>query len=125
MRCAALVIALVAIMAAGCATTERSYQTSTTVAPAGPAHVYTVEFKIWQTGKDGEQTLLGAPMITLKAGEKARISMHDKKKESGIFCTALVTETESGLEALTTVIVKEEGTETLNTSQTQTMVARK
>jgi hypothetical protein len=39
----------------------------------------------------------------------------------GVFCTAIVKETDGAIEAVTTVIVKDKGTEKLNASQTVTL----
>ena len=115
MRRVAIAIALAAIMGTGCATTERSYQTSATVTPAGQPHQYTVEFRITEVGRE---KVLNAPRVTVNAGQEGQIRVCDEKEDNGVFCTALVTETESGLEALTTVTVKADGKETLSSSQT-------
>jgi type II secretory pathway component GspD/PulD (secretin) len=122
MKYGTLAIVLAAIMVAGCATTQKSYQTTTTVSPAGPQQ-YTVGMTIQATGEDGKQDVLSTPKITVPAGEEGRITVGDEKEENGVFCTVLVEEKANGLETLTTVIVKEDGRTMLNTSQ-KTLVNR-
>ena len=123
MRYESVVIALAAVMLAGCATTHKSYQTTTTVSPVGQQQ-YTVEFNIQETAGDGTQNLLSAPKLITKAGEEATIKACDEKEEDGIFCTAIVNEIADGIEALTTITVKEDGKKVLNTSQKTVMKNR-
>ncbi len=108
---------LAAVMVAGCATTQKSYQTTTAVSPAGQPQQYMVEFKIRETGEDGKQNVLSAPRVTVKAGQEGQIKVCGEKEENGVFCTALVKETANGVEVHTTVTVKEDGTKVLNTLQ--------
>ena len=117
MKYAALAVVLAAAMVAGCATTQKSYQTRITVAPAGQQR-YTVGMTIQATAENGEQDVLSTPKITVPAGEEGRIKVGDEKEENGVFCTVLVEEKANGLETRTTVIVKEDGKTMLNTSQT-------
>jgi hypothetical protein len=79
-----------------------------------------VKFKIMEIENDGKNKVIGAPYCEVQAGEESTISVA-KNEESGLFCTAIVNETEGGIEAVTTVVVKENGTEKLNTSQSITM----
>ena len=120
MRYASLAIALAAVMVAGCATTPKSYQTTTTVSPAGQQQ-YTVEFRIQETAEDGTQNVLSAPTAVTMAGKEATIKVCDEKEEDVIFCTVLVNETANGVEALTTITVKEDGKKILSTSQKTVM----
>ena len=97
------------------------YRTETTVTPGAEAHQYVVQFKITGTGKEGKaDKTLSMPAIITKAGEEGRCTLGDDKERNGVFqsCTVLVKETETGIEAVTTVIVKVLGAEELNTSQT-------
>ncbi len=100
-----LAIVLAAIMVAGCATTQKSYQTTTTVSPAGQQQ-YTVGMTIQATGEDGKQDVLSTPKITVLAGTEGRITVGDEKEENGVFCTVLIEEKDNRLEALTTILVK-------------------
>ncbi len=122
MKYGPLAFVLAAIMVAGCATTQTSYRTTTTVSPAGPKQ-YTVCMTIQATAEDGQQDMLSTPKITVPAGEEGQIKVGDEKEENGVFCTVLVEEKANGLETLTTVIVKEDGRTMLNTSQ-KTLVNR-
>jgi outer membrane murein-binding lipoprotein Lpp len=116
MKYGTLAFVLAAIMVAGCATTQKSYQTTTTVTPEGQQQ-YTVGMTIQATGEDGKQDILSTPKITVAAGKKGQINVGDEKEENGVFCSVLVEEKENRLEALTTILVKEGGRTVLNTSQ--------
>jgi uncharacterized lipoprotein YajG len=122
MKHATLAVVLAAMMVAGCATTKKSYQTTTTVSPAGQQQ-YTVGMTIQATGKDGKQDVLSTPKITVSVGKEGRITVGDEKEVNGVFCTVLVEENANRLETLTTIIVKEDGKTMLNTSQ-KTLVNR-
>ena len=122
MKYTTLAVVLAAVMVAGCATTQKAYQTTTTVSPAGKQR-YTVGITIQATAENGEQDVLSTPTITVPAGEEGKITVGDEKEENGVFCTVLVEEKENRLEALTTILVKEDGRTMLNTSQ-KTLVNR-
>jgi len=116
MRYSTLAIAFACVIASGCATTQRSYQTTTTVSPAGPQQ-YTIGWTIQEAEDNGNENVLSTPRITVQAGTEGNIKVCDKSEENGVFCTALVNKTTHGLEALTTVTIKKDGQTTLNTSQ--------
>jgi type II secretory pathway component GspD/PulD (secretin) len=116
MKSAMLAGVLATVMVAGCVTTQKSYQTTTTVTPAGQGQ-YTVGWTIQATEENGNQSILSTPTVTVPAGTEGEIKVCDEKQQDGVFCTALVNETPNGLETLTTVTVKEKGKTTLNTSQ--------
>jgi hypothetical protein len=97
---------------------QAAYRTETVVKPGQAPHQYLVEIKVTDVQRDGRTDVLTAPKLVVKAGEEGRIVVGDAKGENGVFCTALVRETAVGLEALTTIVVKEKGAEKLNTAQT-------
>ena len=104
-------------MIAGCTTAEKSNQISTTVESIG-SDQYNVGFKISHVGEDGNPVVLTTPRLILKAGQKGEVSVHDEENND-IICTAFVTKTEHGLEALTTVTITKENKETQNTTVTE------
>ena len=104
-----------------CMTVQAGYRTETTVVPGTEAHQYVVQIKIIDVAKDGKIDVLSAPQLTVKVGEEGKITVADEKEQDGIFCTALVKEIEGGIEAVITVVVKEEGTEKLSTAQSVTL----
>ena len=114
---AVLVAALICAIVAGCAAAPRSYRTSAAVAPSGEPHIYTVDFSISHVGEDGETRVLSSPRISVKAGQEGQIMICDEDGRNGYSCTALVTEREDGIEAVTRITVKEEGEEELCNSQ--------
>ena len=114
-------MAVAGLVLGACMTAQAGYRTETTVAPGTEAHQYVVQIKITDVAQDGKMDVLGAPKLTVKAGEEGKITVADEKEQSGIFCTALVKEAEGGTEAVTTVVVKEKGKEKLNTSQSVTV----
>lgn len=116
MRYSILAVVLACLMASGCATAQKSYHTTTTVSPAGQQQ-YTVGWTITSTEEDGSENVLSSPRVTLQAGKEGKIEVCNETEENGVFCTALVKKTTQGLEALTTVTIKEDGKTTLNTSQ--------
>jgi type II secretory pathway component GspD/PulD (secretin) len=116
-----LMMAVAGLALGACMTAEAGYRTETTVAPGAEAHQYVVQVKIIDVAKDGKTDVLSTPKVTVKAGEEGKITVGDEKEQNGVFCTALVKETEGGIEAVTTVVVKEKGTEKLNTTQSVTL----
>lgn len=116
-----VVLAVAGLVVCACMTAQAGYRTETTVAPGAGAHQYVVQTKIIEVAKDGKTEVLSAPELTVKAGEEGTITVADEKKQDGVFCTALVKEIEGGLEVVTTVVVKEKGTEKLSTAQTVTL----
>ena len=91
------------------AETAASYHVDVKVRPAGEARQYMIEFRISETQADGKTNVLSAPKVTTQAGHEGRIQVSDEQEQSGIFCTALVNEKERGIEAVTSVSVKEGG----------------
>ena len=100
---------------------EAAYRTEATVTPSDTAHQYVVQFKITKVGKDGKTDVLSTPKLEVKAGTEADIHVGDDQLQSGVFCTAIVREVADGVEAVTTVTIKEKGTEKLSTSQRMTV----
>jgi len=116
-----VMMAMAGLALGGCMTAQDGYRTEATVTPGTEAHQYVVQFKITDVAKDGKTDILSTPKVTVKAGKEAKITVADKKEQNGVFCTALVKESEGGIEAVTTVVVKEKGTEKLNTTQSVTL----
>ncbi len=114
-------MAVAGLILGACMTAQAGYRTETTVEPGAEAHQYVVQTKLIEVSKDGKTDVLSAPKLTVKAGEEAKINVGDEKERSGVFCTALVKEIEGGIEAVTTVVVKEKGTEKLSTAQSVTL----
>jgi hypothetical protein len=104
-----------------CMTAQAGYRTETTVAPGMEAHQYVVQIKIIDVAKDGKMKLLSAPKIGVRAGQESKIDLEDGKEQDGVFCTVLVKEIAGGIQADTTVIVKDKSTEKLNTTQSVTL----
>jgi len=100
-----------------CVAAQAGYRTEVTVTPGKDAHQYVVQFNIMDVDNDGKTKVLDTPLIVVKAGKEGTVSLAKETGESGLFCTALVSETEIGIEAVTTVVVKENGTEKLSTAQ--------
>ena len=102
-------------MVAGSDTTQKAWHTTTTVSPIGQQQ-YTVGWTIQSTGDDGKD-ILTTPNVTVSAGTEGVVRVRGANEENGVFCTALVNKTATGLEAVTTVTVKENGKTVLNTLQ--------
>ena len=66
MKYTTLAFVLVAVMVAGCGTTQKAWQTTTTVSPTGQQQ-YTVGWTIQSTGGDGKD-ILTTPNVTVSAG---------------------------------------------------------
>ena len=113
--------AVLGLVLGACVSAQAGYRTEVKVTPSTEPHQFVVEFKIIQADKDGKTDVLSAPKLVVKSGEEGRAIIADEKEESGVFCTALVKETDAGVEATTTVTVKEKGTEKLSSAQSITM----
>jgi hypothetical protein len=116
-----VMMAVAGLALGACMTAQAGYRTETTVVPGTEAHQYVVQIKIIDVAKDGKTDVLSAPKVTVKADEEGKITVGDEKEQNGVFCTALVKEIEGGIEAVTTVVVKEKGTEKLSTAQSVTL----
>jgi len=114
-RTIALIVAGI-LICAGCAATPKSYRTSSTVVPATQEHEYAVKFEVVTIGKEGEESMLTSPTLTLKAGQKAETSI--ASEGDGVFCTALVTERDNETTALTEVKISINGREVFSNAQT-------
>jgi hypothetical protein len=110
-----LAFVLATDMVAGCDTTQKAWQTTTTVSPIGQQQ-YTVGWTIQSTGDDGKD-ILTTPNVTVSAGTEGVIRVCGANEENGVFCTALVNKTATRLEVITTVTIKENGKTVLNTLQ--------
>lgn len=110
-----LAFVLTTDMVAGCDTAQRAWETTTTVSPIGQQQ-YTVGWTIQSTGDDGKD-ILTTPTVTVSAGTEGVIRVCGANEENGVFCTALVNKTATGLEVITTVTIKENGKTVLNTLQ--------
>jgi len=104
-----------------CVAAQAGYRTEATVTPGAEAHEYVVQFKIMDVAKDGKAKVLSAPKIVVQAGKEGTVRVADEQADSGFLCTALVNETEGGIEATTALVVKEKGAEKLSTAQTVTL----
>lgn len=111
-------LAVVGLFIGACVIAQAGYRTEATVTPASEAHQYVVRFKIMDVAKDGKTDVLSAPQIIVKAGQEGKAMVADEKGLDGVFCTAIIKEIEGGVEAVTTVVVKEKGEEVLSTAQT-------
>ena len=116
-----MMVAVAGLILGACGSAQAGYRTEITVAPGTDVHQYVVQFKIIDATKDGKTDVMSAPKLVVKAGEEGKITVADEKEQSGVFCTALVKETEGGIVAVTTVMVKENDTEKLNTTQSMTV----
>jgi Flp pilus assembly secretin CpaC len=114
-------MAAVGLVLGACVTAQAGYRTETTVEAGEEAHQYVVQIKIIDVARDGKTDVLSVPKLTLKAGEEGKITVGDENGYNGVFCTARVKEIEGGVEAVTTVVVKEKGAEKLNTAQSVTL----
>ena len=95
---------LAAVVLTGCsAPSAKIYQSSVNVRPAG-ANQYIAEFKIME----GERRL-ALPRILVTAANEGMVSIGGEKEKNGVVCTVLVTENDNGVEATTTVTIKDEG----------------
>jgi hypothetical protein len=116
---------LTSMLLAGCGSPSLPppYRTEVKVTPSDTAHQYVVQFGITEVAKDGKTNLLNSPKVVVEAGQEAQImvgeehTVRGQRRQSGIFCTAIVRETPAGVEAVTTVTVKKNGLEKLSTSQ--------
>ena len=77
---------------------------------------YTVGWTIQSTGDDGKD-ILTTPNVTVSAGTEGVVRVRGANEENGVFCTALVNKTATGLEVVTTVTIKENWKTVLNTLQ--------
>jgi hypothetical protein len=119
-----LTIAIATIMVTGCAPrpAAKSYETTVTVKPVSNQR-YAVDVSIVATGEDGKQDILSTPGITLAPGEEGQVNVPSDKEGNGLFCTMLIIEKQGKVEALTTVVINEDGIEVLNNSQ-KTVIKR-
>ena len=116
-----LMMVVAGLALGACMTAQAGYRTEATVTPGAEAHQYVVQIKITEVAKDGKTDVLSAPILVVPAGKEGKITAADEKEQNGVFCTALVKEIEGGIEAVTTVVVKEKGIEKLNTTQSVTL----
>jgi hypothetical protein len=122
MKMTSMIIVLFALV--GCSTAQRSchlrsqasYEVTTKVVSTKQLE-YLVSFTIDQILADGKVNELWKPKILVLAGDKGTIEILDENDQNGVICSALVKEEAHGLEAFTTVVVKENGIETLNSTQ--------
>jgi hypothetical protein len=118
----AMTAAMVGLFLGVCVSAQAGYRTEVKVTPSAEPHHFVVEFKIIQAEKGGKTDVLSAPKMVVKAGEEGQVKIvGDEKEQTGVFCTALVKETNGGIETTTSVTVKEKGSEKLNHSQTTAM----
>jgi len=124
MKYGILAIVIAAIMVTGCAPrpATKSYETTVTVEPVSDPR-YAVHVSIVATHEDGKQDILSTPGITLPPGEEGQVNVPSDKEGNGIFCTMLINEKPGKVEALTTVVIKEDGMKVLNTTQ-KTVIKR-
>ena len=95
---------LAVVVLTGCsAPSAKIYQSSVNVRPAG-ANQYIAEFKIME----GERRL-ALPRILVNAANEGMVRIGGEKEKNGVVCTVLVTENDNGVEATTTVTIKDEG----------------
>jgi len=115
--------AVVGLILGACVTAQAGYRTEATIRPVGEAHQFEVTFRIMEVAQDGKTNVLSAPRIVVTAGQEGqiRIGSEAAKEEDGVFCTVLVKEADDGVEAVTTVTIKEKGSEKLSTSQSITL----
>jgi hypothetical protein len=104
-----------------CMTAQAGYRTETTVAPGMEAHQYVVQINIIDVAQDGKTKVLSAPQTVVRAGQESKIAVEDEQEQDGVFCTVLVKEIAGGIQADTTVVVKDKSTEKLNTAQSVTL----
>lgn len=118
MKYGILAIVIAAIMLSGCDSkpAAKSYETTVTVKPVSDQR-YAVDVSIVATHVDGKQDILSTPGITLPPGEQGQVEMPSDKEGNGLFCTMLINEKPGEVEALTTVVIQEDGIKVLNTSQ--------
>lgn len=114
-------VAAASVLFGACLATQAAYRTEATVTPSGAAHQYVVQFKITDTAKDGKAEVLSAPQVVVEAGKQAQVSVGDDQSQSGVFCTAIVREVADGVEAVTTVTIKDKGIEKLSSTQSITV----
>jgi hypothetical protein len=114
-------LALGVLICTGCATTQRSYKTDLRIIPGNVFHTYVVEYKITETSKSLSGTIeqenaniLSVPALTVFAGREGQMKVCDPAEQNGVICTALVKENDEGIEAVTSVLVKEKGRTILN-----------
>jgi type II secretory pathway component GspD/PulD (secretin) len=116
-----VMMAVAVLILGACMTAEAGYRTETTVVPGAAEHQYVVEIKIIEVAKDGKTDVLCTPRILMSSGKEGKIHVGDEKEQNGVFITALVKETEGGIEAVITFVMKEKGTEKLSTTQSVTL----
>jgi len=113
------IVAVIGLVLGICASADAGYQTEATVTPGPGVHQYLVKFEIMDVGADGKTDILSAPKLLVAAGEEGKAAFGTLT--DNVACSALVSETDTGVEVTTTVTVKEKGTITLSTSQKVTI----
>jgi hypothetical protein len=111
---------LTALVLGACVSARGAYRTESTVTPLAEAHQYQVDFKIMEVGKDGKVHVLSTPRLVTVAGQECQAKAVEKEKDE-VHCSALIKETDTGVEAVTTVTVMEQGNATLSTVQSLTI----
>ncbi|MBI5723568.1 MAG: FecR domain-containing protein [Planctomycetes bacterium] len=114
-----MITAMVGLLLGTSVSAQAGYRTEVKVAPSTEPHQFVVECKIIDLGRGGKTVSM--PKIVVIAGLEGQIKIEDEQKQSGVFCTAIVKETDSGIEATIAVTLKENGEEKLNSSQIVTM----
>lgn len=103
-----IAMALGVLICSGCTTMKTSYHTEITINRTKVPHEYTVKFRIEDV--NGAEHALSPLWVTLAAEDEGYIRKHDEDTNDDIACTALITESENRLGALTTTItIKSKG----------------
>ncbi len=109
------IVAVIGLVLGICVSADAGYRTEATVTPGPGGHQYLVKFEIMDVGADGKTDMLSAPRLLVEAGEEGKAAFGTLT--DNVSCSALVAETDTGVEVTTAVTVKEKGTVTLSTSQ--------
>jgi hypothetical protein len=100
-----------------CMTVQAGYKTETSVNPGAMEDQYVVKITVTEVKADGTTAVINAPAITVELNKEGMAVVLDEKEENGYCCTATVTDIKGVLTATTTIVVKANGTEVLNTTQ--------
>ncbi len=112
----ALTAIMIALFLGVAVSAQAEYHTEVKVVPSKEPGQFFVEFKIIPKDKNDKSNLLSAPQqMIVSEGQEGKMKVIDDQEEVVLVCTALVAETDKGIEATTTITLRKNNDEKLST----------
>lgn len=99
--------AVTLLIFAGCTCSKVAYSNKTTLSPGAGVGTYNVEFLVEDLTSPQGSRVVGAPVLSVIAGQEGQISVGDGL--SSIYCTAEVDDSSARPTARTSVSIKKNG----------------